>query len=213
MEKAQQKLADWLRDQSTDVFHAAVLNYNWDYGIEFLEWAVLQPQADKATGAEVLWRTDPAAVVGCVDDTDFMTWDEMVADTDGNCFKLNNSIIDRWSTKEFQDTGIKFMPSDQQQHYWNFVKSLKRQDRLPWQIPQEIGQPFGFREVPNVYELMSENLDAEFEITIMFDRLGSYNPTMGPEKLAAYVTWCDERKLTEDSCIADYSKVFALQQQ
>lgn len=55
MEKTYPGIVEWLADQRPEVWHAIARYWNWDNGIEPLEWIASQPECDRGTAQDIFW--------------------------------------------------------------------------------------------------------------------------------------------------------------
>jgi hypothetical protein len=49
----------WLKENGPDEWHRWALAWNWDYGVELLEWIVAQPNCDKGTALDIYYAAQP----------------------------------------------------------------------------------------------------------------------------------------------------------
>lgn len=76
--------------------------YNWDDGIEVLNWVVDSPLLDFGTAMLIFWRAEPVhyTIYSTVEDADY----------DGEVLSLLLKIIDRFKSGKFNSSRIKYDP-------------------------------------------------------------------------------------------------------
>lgn len=52
-------LAKYLEDNGPDEWHKIASGWNWDAGVEPLDWIIRQPQCDQATALLIYWKGGP----------------------------------------------------------------------------------------------------------------------------------------------------------
>ncbi|WBU90809.1 DUF4274 domain-containing protein [Cellulophaga omnivescoria] len=107
---------------STDQYFLAE-NYNWDDGIEVLNWIINSPKCDKGTATLIFWRAEPR------DYTEFNA--ENVGESEKEVFDLLQNIISKIKSRVFKKSRFEFIPSeyDVAQYKSNFDI---------WNLPNEL---------------------------------------------------------------------------
>jgi len=107
---------------STDQYFLAE-NYNWDDGIEVLNWIINSPKCDKGTATLVFWRAEPR------DYAEFN--DENVGESELEIFDLLQNIISKIKNREFKKSRFEFIPSKYEISEFSSEYDI-------WNLPQEL---------------------------------------------------------------------------
>jgi len=108
---------------STDLYYFAQ-NYNWDDGIEVLNWIIDSPKCDKGCASLIFWTSEP--------DFYFKYTEDTIPHYEKNVFLLLKKITYKFGNNEFIRSNLKYDPAER-------VKKLDWAKEYPgWQIPEEL---------------------------------------------------------------------------
>lgn len=88
---------------SADQYYLAS-NYNWDDGIEVLNWIIDSKKCDKGTALLIFWNADPSYYA------EFNNED--IQDYDKEIFNLLQKIISKIKSNGFKNKRLKYLPSE-----------------------------------------------------------------------------------------------------
>ena len=98
-------------------------NYNWDNGIEVLNWIINSPKCDKGTATLIFWKAEPR---------DYAEFDiENVGENEKEIFDLLQNIISKIKNREFKKSRFEFIPSELE------VSEYSSEFEI-WNLPQEL---------------------------------------------------------------------------
>jgi len=139
---------DWLAQSGPDEWHRWVINWNWDYGIDLIEWVISQEACDKGTALSAYYLGQP----------DYYTKFESVAAvradaSDAEVVDLFLAICRNWETGLYRT--YQFEPDEAAKEYLSqgpvAMKELAVQ--VPWHVPDDMaaaiieGEPNDFNRV------------------------------------------------------------------
>lgn len=107
---------------STDQYFLAE-NYNWDDGIEVLNWVINSPKCDKGTATLIFWNAQPR------DYAEFNI--DNVSESDKEIFDLLQKIISKIKNREFKKSRFEFIPSQYEVSEYSSEFDI-------WNLPQEL---------------------------------------------------------------------------
>lgn len=111
---------------SADQYYLAKY-YNWDDGVEILNWIIESKKCDKGTASLIFWASEP--------DYYFEKSESEIADYEKSTFLLLKRIVEKFNNKEFKKSTLKYNPLDR----------VKRIDwgkkHAEWNIPDELKKP------------------------------------------------------------------------
>ena len=107
---------------STDQYFLAE-NYNWDDGIEVLNWIINSPKCDKGTATLIFWRAEPR------DYAEFSA--NNVSEDAKEIFDLLQKIIWKIKNRDFKKSRFEFIPSEYDVSNYSSEFDI-------WNLPQEL---------------------------------------------------------------------------
>ena len=98
--------------------------YNWDDGIEVLDWILDSNKCDKGTASMIFWRSSP--------DYYFEKPENEIEEHEKETFNLLKKIIQKFKDNKFRRSSLKYNPNEDFdiEYYQESIKN--------WKIPQEI---------------------------------------------------------------------------
>lgn len=86
---------------STEQYYLADI-YNWDDGVEILNWIIDSDKCDKGTASLIFWRSEP--------DFYLERTTETIAEYERDVFDLLQKIVSKFNSDSFKRTRLKFDP-------------------------------------------------------------------------------------------------------
>jgi len=108
---------------STDLYYLAQ-NYNWDDGVEVLNWIVDSPKCDKGCASLIFWTSEPDFYFEYTEDT--------IPDYEKETFHLLKKITDKFRNNELKKSSLKYDPT------YRVNKIEWNKQYTGWQIPEEL---------------------------------------------------------------------------
>ncbi|MCS4225906.1 DUF4274 domain-containing protein [Sphingobacterium sp. BIGb0165] len=133
------KILDFARAQTTEIWHQMVMDWNWDNYKQFLKWLIDNPDTDKATILMIYWKSAP-----------------------GKGFRDKQLIEERYINNYYHHQSLAFDPESDEGDNW--VSYLPRPEKES--IPKELLHKLEGKNVPypeGYIEGMPENLFDKIE--------------------------------------------------
>jgi hypothetical protein len=110
---------------STDQYYLAE-NYNWDDGVEILQWIIESKKCDKGTASLIFWMSEP--------DYYFEKSESEISNYEKDTFLLLKRIVEKFNNKEFKKSNLKYDPTYREKRIdwnkknteWNISEELKK---------------------------------------------------------------------------------------
>lgn len=106
---------------STEQYFLAEI-YNWDDGIQVLEWIINSEKCDKGTALMIFWKSSP--------DYYFENEKNEIPVYEMETFNLLNKIVNKFQNKSFNNSKLKYNPKDDFE--------FEDYDFTDWEIPNEM---------------------------------------------------------------------------
>lgn len=110
---------------STELHFLAEI-YNWDDGIELLNWIIESEKCDKGTASMIFWRSVPDYYL------DKNENENEIEDYEKDTFNLINKIVEKFKSENFKNSRIKYNPNE------DFDFESYKNELIKWNLPNEI---------------------------------------------------------------------------
>ena len=108
---------------STELHFLAEI-YNWDDGIELLNWIIESEKCDKGTASMIFWRSVP--------DYYLEKNENDIQDYEKDIFNLINKVIQKFKSNNFNKSSIKYDPNE------DFDFESYKNELTKWNLPSNL---------------------------------------------------------------------------